>query len=117
MISLRLFLLSVLVVLGSLRGGAPGNATISCPASGNKQISTTRTSAQWIEFVNPAANSGSIYLGGSKIATSGANSGAFMTTGSSWLWPPIANTAPYDLSQIWFACGTSGDSLSYTYFQ
>lgn len=115
---MRLIPALILLFLGCLQAGAPGNGVTTCPASGNKILNATNTTAlSWIQFVagTPGtANTGQVSIGSSSI-TSGT--GGWIGPGGTWLWPPMSNIQPYRLSQIYIACTVPGDVITYTYFQ
>jgi len=112
---LRFTLSLGLITISALRAGALSNGSQTCPASGAKVLSTTNHSKYaWIQFFTPSGNSGQVYLGGSTVSSTTA---AGISANQSWLFPVIANTQPYDLTQTYMACSNSADSLQYTVFQ
>lgn len=118
----RLTALLLLLVAGAVPAALhPG--TLTCPASGAKQLSTTAgfaSKATWINLQAPAGNSGSVFVGDSTV-TAAANcapgKGACMLAAGSVFLPALANTQAYDLSQTYIACSNSGDSVIFLYLQ
>jgi hypothetical protein len=104
----------------AIPAGNVGNGSTTCPASGSKRISSI--SLRSITFTVQApngsggttANMGTITLGGSGVTSTTAVS---LGAGDAYTFPAAASTAQYDLTQIYFACSNSADSIVYTYLQ
>lgn len=116
-----LFAVLALAIPVSLHSGALGQGLTTCPTSGSKQLSTVSTKVTWINVQAPADNAGAVYIGGPGITgtsavcnASGSTGICLLSTGTAFI-PPISNTSSYDLSQTFFTCTTSSDSLRYTY--
>jgi hypothetical protein len=91
-----------------------GSAAVSCPSSGNEQLTSTQLIVAWAVIQAPAANTGNVYFGGSGVTTS---NGVYIVPGGSLNLPPRSNTAAFNLSGVYMACTQSGDSVTYIYAQ
>jgi hypothetical protein len=117
----RLLLLVLLLVFSAAparqslaHAGNIGQGSATCPSSGAKQLSSTAAAYMWISFQAPLANTGRVYFGGSAVTTSTGN---FILAGGNYAFLPVANTFPYQATNIYFACTVSGDSITYNYLQ
>jgi len=111
----RLFALFFLVMGLAVAPAAnvkSGSAT--CPSSGSKQVSTTSLKVIKLDIMAPLANTGTVYIGGSTISST---TGIPVTNASGYSFPPVSNSASYDLSNIYFACSQSADSITFLYLQ
>lgn len=111
---LRFSLGAILLFVPVLPGGNVGNGSNTCPASGNKQISSTNTPASWVNVQAPSANTGYVYFGG---LTTSTTSGDFITPGGSKFFPTAGNAGVYNLANIRFACTVTADTITFTYLQ
>jgi hypothetical protein len=111
-----LFVVLLLAAPTATYSGNVGNpsAAVSCPSSGNKVISSTSLRVTTFTLYAPTANTGFITWGGSTVSTTNAPP---LYHTDSYTAPTTGNAAPYDLSQIYFACSASGDTLVYNYLQ
>ena len=111
----RLLVLATLIAIPAIApAGAFHSGSVACPTSGSKQVVTARTMSSWWLTAAAGTNAGKIYVGDSTISTT---TGVYLNAGDSFLAPPISNIAAYDLSTVWFVCGTNTDSLTFTYLQ
>lgn len=96
------------------------NGTIA--AGGTPQrLNAARVAATWVLVQATQGNSGDIYVGGVNPAskqTSLVNAtgkvGVRLTAGSTFLFPVVATTTPYDLHEMWVD-GTTNDTFSVTW--
>jgi len=111
-----LALASFLVLVGVSRvpSASLGTGSNTCPSSGAKQLSSTQRKVTWISIQSPSTNVGILYVGGASVASTQGN--AVLPLGTSFL-PPVSNSAAYDLSQTFFTCSNSADTVIYTYAQ
>jgi hypothetical protein len=101
-----------------LFAGQTGSGSVACPASGAKQVATSSFKVSWLIIQSAAGNSGLIAVGDSTITTTTGGvlaAGTGSNPGDSIMLPALANTYPYDLSTIYFACANSGDKITYVY--
>lgn len=121
MIYLRALLLLLIISVPCARSAAFRSGSQTCPTSGTKQLSTTApTRALWISLQAPSDNTGVVAIGSQSVtvaAACAAATGNCLTASGSVLYPPISNTAAYDLGQTWFACTVAADKLMYTVLQ
>jgi hypothetical protein len=111
---LTLALAGMLAIPENIRSGAIGQGSQTCPASGNKALSTVATRAVWVNVQGPSANTGQIYTGGPGVTTSTAD---FFGAYGGFFFPPEGGAATYQLNQIYIACTNSADSVTYKYGQ
>lgn len=115
---LTLALAGMLALPPQTRSGAIGQGSQTCPASGNKALSSTSFPAPikaiWVSVQAPSANSGQIYVGGPGVTTSTAN---FFNATGFFFFPTQSNAPAYALNQIYIACTNSSDTVTYLYGQ
>lgn len=76
------------------------------------QISTTPIKCNWV-LIEPVLNGGSVvYHGGRDVSSS---QGDALAGGEKFLYPPAGNANQYNLADIWFDPGTSGDGVKGIY--
>ena len=112
---MRKLLLLFLLVLVPARPAKFTSGSVTCPASGTKQVSTVQQKAEMIIFQGLQTNAGRIYIGDTTVTVTSAV--WIASAGTTTLTLPLANAHIYDLSQIYFACTTSTDTLGYVYLQ
>lgn len=110
---IRLLIVCV-AMSSSLRSGGFISGSNSCPASGNKQVTSSKASAAWYVIQAPTANTGRVYIGDSGVTTS---EGVFLSSGDSLSAPPRGNTASYNLADVYIACTETTDTITYVYAQ
>jgi len=113
---MKLLRLALILLAVAATAGNYNSASVTCPGSGNRQISSTSLRATWAIIMAPSANTGKVYFGGSTVAVS-TTAGFYLSAGDSYNFPPHGGAAVYDLSQVYFACAQSGDALVYNYLQ
>ena len=91
--------------------GIPINGSQTCPSSGNKRLSTTSTKTIQLTIAAPFTNTGNITIGGSGVTTTNA---ILLLPGGSFNFAPQGNASSHDLSQTFFACTVSADSVVWT---
>ena len=115
--TLRLLAISLFLVLALpliAPAGQFGHGSNTCPASGSKAVSaSTLYVSEWIVQA-PAANTGSVYFGGSTVTTS---TGTYIAPGGSIHYSPHGTSDTFNLAQIYFACTVNTDGITYTYVQ
>lgn len=110
-----LVLCGLIAIPAALEAGNISNGAKTCPASGRIALSATSIKASWVSIQAPSTNSGSVYVGGSTVVVTTSANG--LAANGAFFMPPLANVAPYELSQIYIACTNSGDLVTFTYFQ
>lgn len=97
-------------------------ANISGVAGTPTRFASSRTPATWVNVQALADNTGDVYLGGADPASKQAGAvsasgkrGMLLMAGASYMFPPSDVPTPYDLHELWFDVGTSGDKISITY--
>jgi hypothetical protein len=106
----RLVLASLISML--LVGGTPHIGTVTCPTSGNKQVTTRADKAVTYTIQAPTANAGNIFWGDVNINTS---AGIPLAPGDSYTGQPQGNSSAYTMNSIYFACSTNTDSINFIY--
>jgi hypothetical protein len=104
----------LVLCLSILSGGQLIPGANTCPTSGAKAVSATSARSVTWTVQAPLANTGKIYIGGPTVTTS---TGIALNPGDGYTNPSQGNAASYDLSQVYFACTVSGDSITYVYQQ
>jgi len=61
-----------------------------------------------------SANAGTVNVGSSAVSST---QGAYLNAGDSFMMPAAPGAASYDLTQVFFSCSNSGDSVLYNYLQ
>tara|TARA_Y100000310_G_C20589338_1_gene767136 strand:- start:478 stop:798 length:321 start_codon:yes stop_codon:yes gene_type:complete len=93
---------------GFLSGAATGTAGTAqtVPASG-----TTRIKVNSYSIIAKSANAGTIYVGGSGVATNGLDDG--YAAGSALNVPPPSNLSFHNLSEVYWIPDTTGDGIDF----
>jgi hypothetical protein len=95
-------------------GGSFLSSYATCPTSGTKAFVTAPTRATWVSVQAPIGNAGSIYLGSSAVVSTSGNE---FFAGDFMFFPPVSNTAFYEMSSMYFACSTNTDGIKFIYGQ
>jgi len=103
--------LSLLLMQGAiLHPASPTSGSTTCPTSGAKRVASSSTKAITVTIQVPLANAGVIYLGGSTISST---TGIQLNKGDSFTFAPASNSNSWDLFQIYFACSTNTDTITW----
>jgi len=106
---------SLLLALAfALPAGNVSSGSNTCPSSGTKRIAAASIRSITFTVQAPSGNMGTISIGGSAAS---ATTAVTISGGDAFTFPPASNSAAYDLTQIYFACSNSADSIVYTYLQ
>lgn len=111
--AIRLFALFIIAVFLA-NPAAIKSGSNTCPSSGNKTVSSTNIRAIQVIVMGTSGNTGKVYVGGPTVTTS---EGIYLNAGDTINFATQGNASAYDLSNIYFACTVSGDSIGFTYVQ
>ncbi len=75
-------------------------------------LKAARTDAYGLSVHAPAANTGTIFIGGPTVS---ATSGIEVAKGTSYTFPPLPLGMTYDLNLIYADAATSGDDIKFVY--